>query len=289
VVMGLALIGAETMATGSHRLSLLGAPPARGPIRHRLGPWMPVAIGGLGTLMVLALGVPIGTIVYWMVLHQSSTLPAASTLGASALHSVAYGAGAALLATLLALPVAWSAVRRRTRLHVLIERTTLIVQGLPGLVIGLGLVFLAVRYAFVIYQRWELLVIAYAIIFFPLCLVAIRASLVTSPVGLEEVGVSLGRSRFVVTARVTLPLLAPGLAAGFCLVFVSAITELTATLLLLPIGSSTLATQFWAFQTDASDSAAAPYAALMLAVAILPGLVIGRWFNRLPTRALSSH
>jgi iron(III) transport system permease protein len=245
-----------------------------------------VALGGLGGLAVLALGVPVGTIVYWMVLHQTSTLPPASSLGWSAVHSVAYGAGAAALATLAAFPVAWSAVRRRSRLHALIERTTLVVQGLPGLVIGLGLVFLAVRYALAIYERWELLVIAYAIIFFPLCLVALRASLLSAPTGLEEIGASLGRSRFVVTARVTLPLLAPGLAAGFCLVFVSAITELTATLLLLPIGASTLATQFWAFQTEASDSAAAPYAAVMLGVAVVPGFIIARWFTRLPARAL---
>jgi iron(III) transport system permease protein len=107
-------------------------------------------------------------------------------------------------------------------------------------------------------------------------------------VGLEEVGASLGRSRLVVATRVTLPLLAPGLAAAFCLVFISVITELTATLLLLPIGASTLATQFWSFQNDASDSAAAPYAALMMAVAVVPGLVVARWFHRLPSRATAA-
>ncbi len=121
---------------------------------------------------------------------------------------------------------------------------------------------MAVRYVFAIYQQWELLVIAYAIIFFPLSLVAVRASMSSAPVGLEEVGTSLGRSRLTVMARVTVPLLAPGLAAAFCLVFLSAITELTATLLLIPTGAHTLATQFWSFQNDASDSAAAPYAAV---------------------------
>ena len=67
--------------------------------------------------------------------------------------------------------------------------------------------------------------------------------------------------------------------------FLSAVTELTATLLLIPTGAHTLATQFWSFQNDASDSAAAPYAAVMMALAVVPGLVIGRWFNRLPSRA----
>ena len=43
----------------------------------------------------------------------------------------------------------------------------------------------------------------------------------------------------------TLPLIAPGLGAGAALVFLAVVTELTATLLLAPIGTQTLATQFW--------------------------------------------
>ena len=288
VAIGLILICGETIVIGPSRLSVVGARPPRAGRRHHLGLWATPAVAALIALVILALGVPVGTIVYWITVNQTSTLPAASSLGSAAIHSVAYSAPAAVLATLLALPVAWSAIRNRSRVTVLIERGTFFVQGLPGLVIGLGLVFMAVRYVFAIYQQWELLVIAYTIIFFPLSLVAVRASISSAPVGLEEVGTSLGRSRLTVMARVTVPLLAPGLAAAFCLVFLSAITELTATLLLIPTGAHTLATQFWSFQNDASDSAAAPYAAVMMAIALVPGVVIARWFNRLPSRAAVS-
>jgi iron(III) transport system permease protein len=288
VAIGLILICGEAVAAGPRRLARAGAQAPRPAARHHLGPWTVPAVCGLSTVVILALGVPAGTIVYWMVENQTSTLPAASSLASSTLHSVAYGAIAAAMATALALPVAWSAVRHRSPLNVAIERGTFFVQGLPGLVIGLSLVYLAVRYAFVIYQRWELLVLAYAIMFFPLSLVALRASIISSPVGLEEVGASLGRNRFVVAARVTVPLLRPGLAAAFCLVFISVITELTATLLLIPTGASTLATQFWSFQSEASNSAAAPYAALMMGLAIVPGFVVARWFHRLPDRATTA-
>ena len=74
----------------------------------------------------------------------------------------------------------------------------------------------------------------------------------------------------------------PGLTAGFCLVFLSAVTELTATLLLVPTGVHTLATQFWAYQKDASYGAAAPYAVVMVALAALPGYALIRWFDRQP-------
>lgn len=285
VVLGLVLICAEAAAAGRGRLSMMGAPAARVARRHHLRVSAVPSVLSLSILSLLALGVPTGTIVYWMIINQTSTLPAASSLTSAAIHSVAYSAPAAALATLLAVPVAWSAIRNRSRVTVLVERGAFFVQGLPGLVIGLGLVFLAIRYVFAIYQQWELLVIAYVIIFFPLSLVAVRASIASAPIGLEEVGYSLGRSRVMVAARVTAPLLLPGLAAAFSLVFLSAITELTATLLLIPTNAHTLATQFWSFQNDASDSAAAPYAAVMMALAVVPGFVIARWFNRLPTRA----
>ena len=100
---------------------------------------------------------------------------------------------------------------------------------------------------------------------------------------------SLGRSRlevlFRVTRlevlfRVTLRLAAPGLAAAFCLVFLSVVTELTATLLLLPSGVKTLAAQFWAFQNDQSYAAAAPYATAIVAIAVVPGYLLGVWFDK---------
>jgi iron(III) transport system permease protein len=83
-----------------------------------------------------------------------------------------------------------------------------------------------------------------------------------------------------VFARIILPLLAPGLLAGFCLVFLTAVTELTATLVLAPIGVETLATQFWAFQQNIAYSAAAPYALVMVALAVIPGALLGLWFDR---------
>ncbi|HEX3873996.1 MAG TPA: ABC transporter permease subunit, partial [Solirubrobacteraceae bacterium] len=91
--------------------------------------------------------------------------------------------------------------------------------------------------------------------------------------------------RFEVLWRVTIPLVAPGLAAGFCLVFLSAVTELTATLVLIPTGAQTLSTEFWAFQTNLSYSQAAPYAGLMILIAAVPSYVLGRWFDRMPSRS----
>jgi iron(III) transport system permease protein len=42
----------------------------------------------------------------------------------------------------------------------------------------------------------------------------------------------------------------------------------------------TLATQFWAYQQNGSNAQAAPFALVMIAVAALPSIVLGRFFNR---------
>jgi iron(III) transport system permease protein len=129
-------------------------------------------------------------------------------------------------------------------------------------------VTVSIRHARSIYQTNLLLVTAYAILFFPLAMVAIRASLAQAPTVLDDVARSLGSRPLSVFRRVTLPLAAPGIGAGAALVFLAIVTELTATLLLAPIGTATLATKFWANADEIAYGAAAPYAALMVLISL---------------------
>ena len=64
--------------------------------------------------------------------------------------------------------------------------------------------------------------------------------------------------------RVTLRLTAPAAAGGAALVFLAIVNELTATLLLAPNGTTTLATEFWAKSSEIDYAGAAPYALLMV-------------------------
>jgi iron(III) transport system permease protein len=285
VVLSLFVLSGEGLARGRGRHSRAGALAPRVPRPHRLGRATPVVLAGFFALVGLALGVPVGAIVYWMLHGGTSTLPSASILSAAG-NTLFYGVSAGIVATLAALPVAILSVRYPGRRSRSIERSTYLVLAMPGLVIALALTYVSERYAAgFLYQSSAMLIAAYAIMFFPLALVAVRASVAHAPAALEEVGRSLGRSRLEVFWHLTLPLVAPGLAAAFCLVFLEAVTELTATLVLIPTGAQTLATQFWAFQTNISYGQAAPYAGLMIVIAAVPSYVLGRWFDRLPSRA----
>ncbi len=285
VLLSLLVLSGEGLARGRGRVSRSGPLVQRVGARHRLGrARMPVLVG-FALLVTLALGVPVGASVYWILEAGHAYLTGVSLVDA-AWHTALYSAAAAALATVMALPVALLAIRHRGRPYQLLERSTYLVLAMPGLVIALAFSYFTERYANgFLYQSAPLLILAYAILFFPLALVGVRASVMQAPPGLEEVARSLGQPRFAVLWRVTLPLIGPGLAAAFCLVFLSAVTELTATLILIPTGVQTLATQFWVYQQNLAYGQAAPFALAIIAIAALPSYVLGRFFDRLPSRA----
>jgi iron(III) transport system permease protein len=288
VVLSLVVLGGDAAARSRGQLVRVGALAQQVAPRYRLGRAKIPVMAGFVALVGLALGVPIGSSVYWMFEGGAHALAGVSLLDA-AWHTALYSGVAAALATLMALPVALLAVRHANRGGRLLERSTYLVLAMPGLVIALALSYFAERYAGgFAYQSAPMLIVAYAILFFPLALVGVRASVAYAPVRLEEVARSLGQSRRAVLRRVTLPLVGPGIAAAFCLVFLAAVTELTATLLLIPTGVQTLATQFWAYQQNLSYGQAAPFALVIIAIAAVPSYVLARYFDRLPVRAMAA-
>jgi iron(III) transport system permease protein len=285
VLLSLVVLFGEGLARGRSRVSRSGPLAQRVLAPRPLGRATPVVLAGFALLVGLALGVPIGSAIYWILEAKQAFLTGVSLLDAT-WHTVLYSAAAAALSTLMALPVALLSVRHRERRYQLLERSTYLVLAMPGLVIALAFSYFIERYADgFLYQSAPLLVLAYAILFFPLALVCVRASVAQAPPNLEEIARSLGRRRLAVLWRVTIPLAGPGLAAAFCLVFLSAATELTATLILIPIGAQTLATQFWAYQQNLAYGQAAPFALAIIVIAALPSYVLGRFFDRLPSRS----
>jgi iron(III) transport system permease protein len=265
-----------------------------GPLAQRVNPpqqlgwtrWPVLAL--FAALVLLALGLPVASTLYWM----ADGLPPALSGGANvslldaAGHTAVYGTAAGALATVLAFPVALLAIRHSGRARRVLERSTYLVLAMPGVVIAFALSYFTEKYAAGFgYGTSLLLVLCYAIMFFPLALVGVKASLARAPVSLDEVARSLGQRRLTVLFRVTARLAGPGLVAAFCLVFLSAVTELTATLLLIPTGTQTLATQFWAYESNLSYSQAAPFALVMIVVAAGPSYLLGRFFQRPRTAA----
>jgi iron(III) transport system permease protein len=155
-----------------------------------------------------------------------------------------------------------------------IESVGYLPLGLPGIVVGLSLVFFSLAVIPALYQTALVLAFAYGVLFMPKAIGAIRSSLGQVPTSLEDVSRTLGyspsRTWWLVTARIA----RPGIMAGALLVAVTAMKELPATLLLRPTGTDTLAIELWSRTSASAYGAAAPYAAVLILVAAIPAFLL---------------
>jgi iron(III) transport system permease protein len=272
-----ALVVSESRLRRRARYHRSSAAAARPPLRVQLGPWRWPALAFCAAVVGVFLLLPLGVLVYWTAQAIPLDRPVEIAWRA-ALHSAAASALAAAAAAAAALPLAVLVHRRPAAWTRALERAAFSANALPGIVIALSLVFFGARYATPLYQTLGMLVFAYVVRFLPQPLAATGAALQTVNPRVEEAARGLGRSPFAVLARVTVPLVWPGILAGAALVFLSAMKELPATLLLRPIGFDTLATEIWTATSVAAYSEAAPPALLLvvLSAPLLWVLVVRR-------------
>jgi iron(III) transport system permease protein len=275
VLLCLGLLMAELRLRGRRGYARTGRGAAR-PVRAvRLGVLTGPALLVLTALLALALGVPLVSLGYWMAAGASTSFDWAA-LTTTTGTTLGLAAAAAVVTTAMALPTGWLAVRARGRITTLLERSTYLGSSVPGIVVALALVTLSIRATPWLYQTVPVLLAAYAILFLPRAIVTVRSAVEQSPPLYDDVAASLGSSAVDRLRRVTLPLLAPGIGAGAALVFLAVVTELTATLLLAPTGTTTLATAFWSASSSLEYGAAAPYAVIMVLLSAPATVLLSR-------------
>lgn len=201
-------------------------------------------------------------------------------LGAALLATVVVGAVAATVAVVMALPVSVLGARYRGRLTAMLESASYIGHALPGLVIGLAMVALSLRWLPGGYQSAAVLLLAYAILFLPKSIGASRSAFGLVSLDAENVSRTLGYGRWQTWLRVTVPAAQPGIVAGWVLVMTAVMKELPATLLLRPTGMETLATELWSKTTLGAYGAAAPIGLLLIVAGLAPAWLLARSLTR---------
>lgn len=240
---------------------------ARRPVRHRGAAW-----AFLGAVSGLSLGVPVAVLGTWLARGLRLGTPLGG-LGPETASSLATAGLGALAATAAAVPLAVLTVRRRGRLARALELLALVPYSLPHLAVGFAFLATTLRLAPSLYQTVPVLVLAYVALFLPLAHGALASGLARIPRRWEEASRSLGRPARVGLRRITLPLLAPSIAGGAGLVFLSVMKELPATLLLRPTGMETLAVRVWSASSEGLYARASAAALLLVAVSLLPVLL----------------
>lgn len=193
------------------------------------------------------------------------------------------GLATAAIAIVVVLPVAWSSVRRRSRLADV--SAVLMVAGfaLPGLVIALALVFGVLETPFLggLYQTLPMLIGAYVLHFGAQATKASQVAVTAIPGNVSDAARALGAGRLRRLVQIDVPLMTPSLLAGAGLVLLSTMKELPATLLLAPAEFDTLATEIWG-ATEVGSWAQAAVASLLLVAlsAVLTWVSVIRHANK---------
>jgi iron(III) transport system permease protein len=219
------------------------------------------------TLVVLFSSIlPISTLVAWTVRGIAAGAQPGPVL-AEAGNAVLYGLYASVVTTLLALPIALAA-RRRRLLGRVVEAVPWITHSLPHLAVGLAILVLSLLGPATLYQSTTTLVLAYAVLFLPLAIAPLSVALRRIDDRLLDASRALGRSDAATLALVVLPLVRPAALTGAVLVFFATFHELPATLLLRPTGAETLAVRLWGAMVEGQYTTASISALLMVAISV---------------------
>src|SRR5215203_207030 len=156
------------------------------------------------------------------------------------LNSLGLATVAATIAVLLGAIIGWIDLRTLIPGRKLLDYFALIPLGLPGIVVAVALIQFWLAMPLALYGTLAILLLAYVGRYIPLGVRAANAALRQVDSSLEESARILGAKWGTTMREVTLPLIRPGLFAGWLLVFVPVIQELSASILLFSSSSITL-------------------------------------------------
>jgi iron(III) transport system permease protein len=281
IAIALLVVWAESRLRQGHHYSGTGSGSGRPLTRLRLPAWGQV-LGLLFGIAVAAaaLGLPVAVLSFWI--SRGVSQATWQGLLASFLQSLSVAAPAALLAGLMAIPVAVLAVRFPGRLSRWVNRLSFVGYAVPALAFALAFVFATLRSVPWLYQTHGLLVLVYALAFLALAIGPIRSALYQARPSIEEAARSLGLGPAASFRRATLPLIQPGMVAAVVLVFVTVMKELPIAFLLAPPGFRPLAIQMFSRTSEGMLVEAAPYAAAIIAFSALFVAVVLRRDRPLP-------
>lgn len=282
-VIAIVGVGFESWLSGRRDVRVDGA--AATPVRLSLGAWrwptillvwgflaatLLVPLSALlATALVRAYGQPFGLAT--MTLENFRFIlfdhPAARR---AVVNSFMLSIAAALLLFLAAVPVAYFAVWRRSRLMRTLVFATELSYALPGVVLAIAAILIFIRpvLGLSLYNTLGIILMAYLARFFTLAQRPVAAAFRQLDIRLEEAAQMSGAGFVRRVLTVALPLVAPAAAAGGLLVFLTAFNELTVSALLWSAGHETLGVVVFSLEQGGDNTLAAAIASLTVAATV---------------------
>src|SRR5258706_4596248 len=148
--------------------------------------------------------------------------------------------GSATLVMLLTSVIAWITVKTKLPGRAFLDNMTFIPIAMPGIVLGVSLIWVYLTLPIPIYGTIWVLLLAYITKFMPYGIRAASASMIQINKELEEASFTSGGTWFQTFYKIILPLLMPGFTAGWIYISIIALRELSTSILLYSYNSTVL-------------------------------------------------
>ena len=292
LLITLVLLRAQQLILGRKGYVVVGGKGARRAI-GALGRWRWPALAFCALVLVNAIVLPYGALLDAAFVKVAPALPTLANLTWSHLHFVFFeldatpvalwntvilALGAATIGTVLALIVGYLVARRSVRGWQLLGFLATAPLAIPSIVLGVGLFLAYTRPPLLLFGTLWIMLIAFVTIEFPAAyqqLVAVASSIHPE---LEEAGRLLGATRLRVLREITSPLMRSGLVATWCFIFIGAIREISAAILLFTAPTRTIAVVIYDLN-ESGDTGSIAVLGLLLMVVTFAVLALA---NRVP-------
>jgi iron(III) transport system permease protein len=258
------------------------------PRRIRLRRWrMPVAVGAL---LVLAVGVLLPLLVLvWASFLRFFQPPSLATLALLKLvnyerlwasdttrwafkNSLILGATSATTTVAFVTLIAWIVARTKVPGRKLLDFLAFVPIAVPGIVLGISLIWLYLNFPLPIYGTLWILWLAYMIKYMPIVMRIMAAAIVQVHPEMEEASM-ICSSWFMTQRRVLFPLLRPGLVAGWIWVMAHAFRELNTAILLSNQETRPVGVAMYSLWTDGAFGTLAAFGVIVSLVVIASAVV----------------
>lgn len=175
---------------------------------------------------------------YEYTLTNSQSLTAAT-------NSLLLGVGAATAVMFVMAVASWLVVRTKLPGRWVVDNLSFLPLAIPGLVLGVALLFVYLRFPIPVYGTLWILFIAYFTRYMPYGMRYASTSMYQISGELEESAHTSGATWWQTFRRVNLPLLMPGLVAGWIYIVMVSVRELSSSILLYSPGNEVLSILIW--------------------------------------------
>jgi iron(III) transport system permease protein len=195
-------------------------------------------------------------------------------------NSLILALGGATVASLLTAVMGYVIVKSKARMLAgAMDFLSTIPLTMSGPVIAVALLWAYIQPPFMLYGTLWILGIAYVTRYLPYGVRTVTASLRQVSNELENAAAICGASRFAGFRDVLFPLVRPGILAGWMLMFISMMRELSASIFLFTPGTETTAVALFNLWEEGIFSYVSVLALLFVAISIIVLLIVQRLFG----------